>query len=81
MVFPVFRLADLSSGGFIIVISYCHQLDDEEEEMLKPRIEPSMAGKQMTTYDSFGLGAPPAALRTGNSMPSPDTRRLNRSEV
>jgi hypothetical protein len=33
------------TGGFIIVRDYCHQLDDEEEEGLKPRIEPLMVGK------------------------------------
>ncbi|KAF8626452.1 hypothetical protein AX15_004868 [Amanita polypyramis BW_CC] len=70
----------LQLWGFIIVINYCHQLDDEEEELLKPRIETSL-GKQITTYDSFGLGAPPTLLRTGVSVPSPGTRWPNRSEV
>lgn len=70
-------------GGYVIVINYCHQLEDEEEELLRSKIvEPaSMSGKPTTTYDSFGLGAPPSGLRTGISIPSPDLRRVNRSEV
>jgi len=35
----------LQLWGFIIVRDYCHQLDDEEQEGLKPRIEPLMVGK------------------------------------
>lgn len=66
----------------MIVINYCHQLDEEEEELLRSKIEPiSISGKPMTTYDSFGPGAPPSGLRTGVSMPSPDVRRPHRSEV
>lgn len=67
----------------MIVVNYCHQLDDEEEELLRSNIvEPaSMSGKPTTTYDSFGPGAPPSGLRTGISIPSPDMRRPSRSEV
>jgi hypothetical protein len=72
----------LQLWGYVIVINYCHQLDEEEEETLRSKIEPiSISGKPMTTYDSFGLGAPPSGLRTGISMPSPDMRRPNHSEV
>ncbi|KAF8737449.1 hypothetical protein AX14_012839 [Amanita brunnescens Koide BX004] len=73
----------LQLWGYVIVINYCHQLEDEEEELLRSKIvEPaSMSGKPTTTYDSFGLGAPPSGLRTGISIPSPDLRRVNRSEV
>ncbi|KAF8634031.1 hypothetical protein AX17_004296 [Amanita inopinata Kibby_2008] len=56
--------------GFIIVIRYCHQLDDEEEEALKSKMGAAI-GKPMTTYDSFGFG----------NGPPPDLRRPNRSEV
>jgi len=35
----------LQLWGFIIVRDYCHQLGDEEEEGLKPRIEPLMVYK------------------------------------
>jgi len=73
----------LQLWGYVIVVNYCHQLDDEEEELLRSNIvEPaSMSGKPTTTYDSFGPGAPPSGLRTGISIPSPDMRRPSRSEV
>ncbi|KAK2467938.1 hypothetical protein APHAL10511_000233 [Amanita phalloides] len=71
----------LQLWGFFIVLDYCYQLDDEEEEVLRPRFDASLAEKPTTTYDSFGLGAPPSGLRTGVSIPSPSTRRPNRSEV
>jgi len=56
----------LQLWGFIIARDYCHQLDDEQEEGLKPRVEPLMIGKPRND---------------GVTIPSQHDRLPNRSEV
>jgi hypothetical protein len=56
----------LQLWGFIIVRDYCHQLDDEEVEALKPRVEPLMTGKPRND---------------GPTIPYQHDRFPNRSEV
>ncbi|PFH51653.1 hypothetical protein AMATHDRAFT_142119 [Amanita thiersii Skay4041] len=63
--------------GFIIVIRYCHQLDDEEDELAKTK-PGAVIGKPLTTYDSFGLGG--SGLPYQNGIPVGPSRG-HRSEV